>query len=106
MHQDKLRFYYIHEKFELELALGNALQPMYLDVNGEGNFVFRVKSIDKALPVNTISSNGLSSSDGNKTWNKFNEYYTDQRVFIRVIFASVICQLVARVSDRHVSKVC
>ncbi len=65
------------KNFELELALGNALQPMYLDVNGSGNFVFRVKSIAKALPVNTISADGLSSSDGNKTWNALNEYYTD-----------------------------
>ncbi len=62
--------------FALELALGNTLQPMYLDVNDSGHFVFQVKNIRKALP-GSIGSDGLMDSSDANTWNAFNEYYTD-----------------------------
>lgn len=61
--------------FELELALGNSLQPMYLDVNGGGNFVFEVKNIRDTLS-GTIAADGKSSiGDGNATYDAFLNYY-------------------------------
>ncbi len=62
--------------FALELALGNALQPMYLDVTNAGNFAFQVKNIRSALP-GSIGSDGLIGTSDATTWNAFNEYYTD-----------------------------
>lgn len=72
--------------FELELALGNSLQPMYLDVNGGGNFVFEVKSIRDAISPASIASDGKSSSDGNATYNAYLDYYTnpDYRSNLRI----------------------
>lgn len=58
--------------FELELALGNSLQPMYLDVNGSGNFVFEVKNIRDSI-TGTISADGKSGT----AHNEFLNYYTN-----------------------------
>lgn len=74
--------------FGLELALGNALQPMYLDVNGEGHFVFEVKSVRDAVAqqFNVNASNlpsqlgwsggGTRNAASNKNmWDYFKSYY-------------------------------
>lgn len=58
--------------FELELAMGNSLQPMYLDVNGSGNFVFEVKNIRDAI-TGSVSSDGKSGGG----YNEFLNYYTN-----------------------------
>lgn len=64
------------KNFELELALGNSLQPMYLDVNGSGNFVFEIKNIRETLS-GTIASNGQRSGSDAATWDAFENYYND-----------------------------
>ncbi len=63
--------------FELELALGNALQPMYMDVNGAGNFVYEIKKIREPLS-GEIGANGLLSSSNSTAWNFYNDYYTNK----------------------------
>lgn len=62
--------------FELELALGNRFQPMFLDVNGTGNLVFEIQAIRKPLP-GEIGANGLKSSSNAAAWDFYNNYYTN-----------------------------
>jgi hypothetical protein len=62
--------------FELELALGNALQPMYVDVNGAGNFVFEIKRIREPLS-GEIGVDGKLASSNATAWNFYNDYYTN-----------------------------
>ncbi|RMF13069.1 MAG: hypothetical protein D6758_13835 [Gammaproteobacteria bacterium] len=76
--------------FLLELPLGNAHQPMAMNVNGSGNFVYEIKSIAQAAqdkfgvtPTQLPSALGWSgggtrSAAQNKAlWDWFNDYYQD-----------------------------
>lgn len=62
--------------FALELALGNQLQPVFFDVDGSGNFVVEVASIDRPSP-GTIGSNGLRESSDGATWDFYENYYSN-----------------------------
>ncbi|MFE8073495.1 hypothetical protein QQM79_20790 [Marinobacteraceae bacterium S3BR75-40.1] len=70
--------------FEMELALGNALQPMYLNVLGAndssigpiGNFVFEIKQIRQPA-AGEIGSDGLRDSSDPAAWDFYNDYYTN-----------------------------
>jgi hypothetical protein len=62
--------------FELELALGNALQPMYVDVDGTGNFVYEIKKIRQPLS-GEIGADGLLADSNSTAWNFYNDYYTN-----------------------------
>ncbi|GAA3556470.1 MULTISPECIES: hypothetical protein [Marinobacter] len=62
--------------FALELALGNEFQPMFLDVDGSGNFVAEIQAIQKPAP-GTIGADGLRSSSDPATWDFYNDYYTN-----------------------------
>ncbi|WP_228276975.1 hypothetical protein [Marinobacter sp. JSM 1782161] len=62
--------------FALELALGNALQPMYLDVDGSGNFVLEVDRIRQPL-AGEIGSDGLRASSDGAAWDYYEGYYTN-----------------------------
>ncbi|WP_228160720.1 hypothetical protein [Marinobacter bohaiensis] len=62
--------------FALELALGNALQPMYLDVDGSGNFVLEVERIRQPL-AGEIGSDGLRASSDGDAWDYYEGYYTN-----------------------------
>jgi len=64
--------------FQLELALGNALQPMYMDVNGTGNFVYEIKRIRQPL-AGEIGANGLLATSNATAWNFYNDYYTNPK---------------------------
>ena len=72
--------------FALELALGNNLQPMYMDVDGAtGNFVFQVQDIRKPLP-GEIGADGQRASSNTAAWDFYNDYYTnpDYRSNLRI----------------------
>lgn len=71
--------------FALELALGNKLQPVYFDVNGNGNFLIEVATIDRPEP-GAIGADGLRASSDAATWDFYNEYYTnpDYRSNLRI----------------------
>lgn len=60
----------------MELALGNQLQPMFLDVDGSGNFVIDIASIPKPS-AGHIGTNGLRASSNSQTWDFYNDYYTN-----------------------------
>ncbi|MFP3979738.1 hypothetical protein [Marinobacter sp. KMM 10035] len=60
----------------MELALGNQLQPLFLDVDGGGNFVIDIASIRKPL-AGEIGANGLRASSNPEAWDSYNAYYTD-----------------------------
>jgi len=70
--------------FRLELALGNRLQPTFLNVLGPndadigpiGNFVFEVSKIRQPLP-GEIGEDGLRSSSDTAAWDFYNDYYTN-----------------------------
>lgn len=62
--------------FALELALGNELQPMFLDVDASGNFIAEVQAIPQPAP-GTIGSDGQEASSDSETWNYYNDYYTN-----------------------------
>ncbi len=80
----------LFKNFILELPLGNARQPMAMNVNGSGNFVYEIKSIADAAqdkfgvsPTSLPSALGWSgggtrSAASNKAlWDWFNDYYQD-----------------------------
>ena len=71
--------------FALELALGNKLQPVYFDVDGSGNFLIEVATIDQPEP-GSIGADGLRASSDASTWDFYNEYYTnaDYRSNLRI----------------------
>lgn len=64
--------------FALELALGNELQPMFFDVdgNGNGNFVIEIAAIQKPEP-GQIGSDGLRASSDGGTWDFYADYYSN-----------------------------
>lgn len=68
------------KNFELELALGNRFQPMYMDVNGDGNFVFEVKAIAHQY-MNQLPSSGKCdagnpcSANAQAAYDFFKSYY-------------------------------
>lgn len=62
--------------FALELALGNQLQPVYFDVDGTGNFVVEVATIDRPAS-GRIGADGLRGSSDPATWDFYNDYYTN-----------------------------
>lgn len=62
--------------FALELALGNSLQPMYLDVDGTGNFVLEVAKIRQPA-AGEIGADGLRGSSDAATWDFYEDYYTN-----------------------------
>ncbi|MDX1801195.1 MAG: hypothetical protein R3303_09725 [Marinobacter sp.] len=62
--------------FALELALGNELQPMFLDVDGTGNFVVEVAPIRQPRP-GEIGGDGLRDSSDPATWDFYHDYYTN-----------------------------
>lgn len=62
--------------FALELALGNALQPMYFDVNGSGNFLVEVAAIPKPQ-AGSVGADGLRASSDAGTWDYYEDYYTN-----------------------------
>lgn len=71
--------------FALELSLGNELQPMFLDVDGTGNFVVEVQAIPKPA-AGAIGADGLRASSDPATWDYYNDYYTnpDYRSNLRI----------------------
>lgn len=60
----------------MELALGNQLQPMFLDVDGTGNFVIDIASIRKPLS-GQIGAKGDRASSNADVWDFYNDYYTN-----------------------------
>ncbi|SDX75663.1 hypothetical protein SAMN04487960_1204 [Marinobacter mobilis] len=64
------------QDFALELALGNKFQPMFLDVDGTGNFVVEVQAIAKPA-AGAIGADGLRASSDAATWDFYNDYYTN-----------------------------
>ncbi|BES69832.1 hypothetical protein RE428_08500 [Marinobacter nanhaiticus D15-8W] len=62
--------------FALELALGNTLQPMYLDVDGTGNFLIEVATIRQPAP-GAIGEDGLRESSDPAAWDFYEDYYTN-----------------------------
>ena len=62
--------------FELELALGNRLQPLFFDVDSTGNFIVEVAAIPKPAP-GTIGADGLRASSNGTTWDFYHDYYTN-----------------------------
>ena len=62
--------------FELELALGNQLQPLFFDVDGSGNFIVEVAAIPKPAP-GTIGADGRRSSSNAAVWDYYNDYYSN-----------------------------
>lgn len=64
------------KNFQLELAIGNNLQPAYLDVDGTGNFVFQIQDIPKPA-AGTIAADGKLADSDAATWNYYNDYYTN-----------------------------
>jgi len=62
--------------FVMELALGNQLQPLFLDVDGGGNFVIDIASIPQPS-AGQIGADGLRASSNNQTWDFYNAYYTN-----------------------------
>lgn len=64
------------KNFALELALGNELQPMFMDVDGGGNFLVEVAAIQQPQP-GEIGSDGLRDSSDPATWDFYNDYYTN-----------------------------
>ncbi|MDX1757876.1 MAG: hypothetical protein R3175_17615 [Marinobacter sp.] len=62
--------------FALELALGNELQPMFLDVDGSGNFVAEVQAIPRPDP-GAIGADGKEASSDSATWQFYHDYYTN-----------------------------
>ncbi|SFM79986.1 hypothetical protein SAMN04487963_0011 [Marinobacter zhejiangensis] len=62
--------------FALELALGNVYQPMFIDVDGAGNFVIEVQAIAKPA-AGSIGSDGLRASSDAATWDFYNSYYNN-----------------------------
>ncbi|KEF29681.1 MAG: hypothetical protein EP339_04950 [Gammaproteobacteria bacterium] len=62
--------------FALQLAIGNELQPVFLDVDGTGNFVVDVAAIPKPAP-GSIGGDGLRGSSDSETWDFYEAYYTN-----------------------------
>ncbi len=62
--------------FVLELALGNELQPMFLDVDGTGNFIAEVQAIPQPA-AGSIGADGQEASSDAATWNYYNDYYSN-----------------------------
>ncbi|MCH8498003.1 MAG: hypothetical protein LAT63_05970 [Marinobacter sp.] len=62
--------------FELELALGNRLQPLFFDVDSSGNFIIEVAAIPKPAP-GSIGADGRRPSSNSATWDFYNDYYTN-----------------------------
>jgi hypothetical protein len=62
--------------FALELAIGNRLQPVFLDVDGTGNFVVDMASIRKPSP-GEIGADGLRGSSNADAWDYYESYYTN-----------------------------
>ncbi|MBQ0834321.1 hypothetical protein [Marinobacter sp.] len=60
--------------FVMELALGNELQPLFLDVDGGGNFVVDIAAIRPPSP-GEIGSDGLRSSSNDEAWDFYESYY-------------------------------
>ncbi|WP_148861580.1 hypothetical protein [Marinobacter fonticola] len=66
----------VMSNFALELALGNTLQPMYLDVDGAGNFLIEVATIRQPTP-GAIGEDGLRESSDPAAWDFYENYYTN-----------------------------
>lgn len=66
----------VMRNFALELALGNTLQPMYLDVDGTGNFLVEVATIRPPAP-GAIGEDGLRESGDPAAWDFYEDYYTN-----------------------------
>lgn len=62
--------------FALELALGNRLQPMYLDVDGTGNFVAEIAPIRQPAQ-GSIAADGTRQNSNNAEWDFYQDYYTN-----------------------------
>ncbi|MFV8572641.1 hypothetical protein ACNQ6O_15660 [Marinobacter sp. SBS5] len=62
--------------FALELAMGNSLQPVFFDVDGSGNFLLEVDTIDAPAPGKIAANGQLADSDA-ATWDHYNDYYSN-----------------------------
>ncbi|GGC84085.1 hypothetical protein [Marinobacter halophilus] len=62
--------------FALELAIGNSLQPVYFDVDGNGNFILEVDAI-RAPGAGQIAANGLRAGSNAQTWDFYEDYYSN-----------------------------
>ncbi|WP_239985892.1 hypothetical protein [Marinobacter salexigens] len=62
--------------FALELAIGNKYQPIFFDVDGNGNFILEVGTI-AAPAAGQIAANGLRSGSDAATWDFYNDYYSN-----------------------------
>src|SRR5690554_1244967 len=62
--------------FVLQLALGNRLQPIYFDVDGSGNFLLEIDTID-APGTGQIAANGQRAGSDAATWDFYNDYYSN-----------------------------
>lgn len=60
----------------MELALGNQLQPLFLDVDGGGNFVIDIAAIRKPA-AGEIGANGLRGSSNTEAWDFYESYYAN-----------------------------
>tara|TARA_Y100000589_G_scaffold237676_2_gene225085 strand:- start:4216 stop:5280 length:1065 start_codon:yes stop_codon:yes gene_type:complete len=61
--------------FQLELAIGNPLQPVFFDVDGGGHFVLEVAAIQQPEPGD-IGADGLRGSSQAEAWDFYERYYT------------------------------
>lgn len=66
----------VMRNFALELALGNTLQPMYLDVDGTGNFLVEVATIRQPAR-GAIGDDGLRENSDPAAWDFYEDYYTN-----------------------------
>ncbi|WP_235937463.1 hypothetical protein [Marinobacter caseinilyticus] len=64
------------QNFALELALGNELQPMFFDVDGNGHFILEIAAIPTPQ-AGTIGSDGLRSSSDGAAWDFYEDYYSN-----------------------------
>ncbi|MGC8122068.1 hypothetical protein [Marinobacter sp. VGCF2001] len=62
--------------FALELAIGNSLQPLFFDVDGSGNFLLEIATID-APASGTIAANGQRADSDAVTWDFYSDYYSN-----------------------------
>lgn len=62
--------------FALELAIGNALQPVFFDVDGTGNFVVEVAAIRRPA-LGAIGADGQRASSNSEAWDFYNDYYSN-----------------------------
>jgi len=62
--------------FSLELALGNKIQPVYFNVDEQGQFVFEVATVPQPA-AGAIGADGTRASSDPATYDFYEDYYTN-----------------------------